>query len=54
VITFEEKHGKRPAERHFGPSSIEETMSLEKAREKFTAVEEKLTLIFLQQGCKMA
>jgi hypothetical protein len=34
VITFEEKHGKRSAERHFGPLSIEETMSLENAREK--------------------
>jgi len=41
VITFEEKHGKRPAKRHFGPSSIEKTTPLENAREKFTAVEEK-------------
>jgi hypothetical protein len=41
VITFEEKRGKRPAERHFGSSSIDETMSLKNAREKFTAVEEK-------------
>lgn len=34
VIKFEEKHNNRTAERHIGPSSIENNKSLENARER--------------------